>query len=140
MVYLTREGMARSSHHGCCTALHLREDNARFILLALVMVVYMVTGATVFMVLEQDNEAVEKDKYAKYIKAFKDTYPNVNETDLDDLLRVHASAHSLGYVGYKRPRWDFSGSFYFVGTVVSTIGKWSMSVKIHWCSSTSFVR
>ncbi|XP_052769260.1 potassium channel subfamily K member 13-like [Mya arenaria] len=113
--------MARS-HKGCCSSLHLREDNARFFLLMLVMVVYMLIGASVFMVLERDNEQVEKQQYNEHVQAFYDRYPDVNHTDLERLLRVHSEAESAGFVGNKRPRWDFSGSFYFVGTVVSTIG------------------
>lgn len=113
--------MARS-HKGCCSVLHLREDNARFFLLMVVMVVYMLAGASVFMVLERENEHKEKGEYNAVLEEFYEKYPSVNKSDLQALLKVHSEAESAGFVGNKRPRWDFSGSFYFVGTVVSTIG------------------
>ncbi|XP_052105245.1 potassium channel subfamily K member 12-like [Mytilus californianus] len=107
---------------GCCFALHLREDNARFILLFFVMTAYMLVGATVFMFLERDNEVEERKKYNDSLNLFRQKYPQINETDLQILLNAHTEAESAGFVGNKRPRWDFSGAFYFVGTVVSTIG------------------
>lgn len=40
---------------------------------------------------------------------------------LHDLLYAYGNASSTGIIN-KRRRWDFSGSFHFVGTIVSTIG------------------
>lgn len=82
----------------------------------------MLVGASIFMVLEGENETLEKEKYRNHLQDFYDKYPSVNKSDLTALLKVHSEAESAGFVGDKRPRWDFSGSFYFVGTVVSTIG------------------
>ncbi|KAK7466772.1 hypothetical protein BaRGS_00037137, partial [Batillaria attramentaria] len=113
--------MSRPGRRGCCLVLHLKEDNARFILLAIVMCVYMAAGAGIFMLLEGSNEETEKDDYSQMLKEFMDRNPSVNETELRELLRKHALADAAGIVGDKRPRWDFPGSFYFVGTVVSTI-------------------
>ena len=116
-------GMSRPGRRGCCTLLHLKEDNARFILLAVVMCLYMAAGAGVFMLLEADNEQRERVEYRAMYQEFMASNPLVNETDLQELLRKHALADSAGIVGQKRARWDFPGSFYFVGTVVSTIGQ-----------------
>ncbi|XP_074663151.1 potassium channel subfamily K member 13-like [Tubulanus polymorphus] len=111
-----------SPRDGCCSALHLKEDNARFILLALVMVIYMLSGASVFMFLERENELNERSRYHEALRRFLDNNPRVNETELQNLLKHHADASIAGIIDDKRERWDFSGSFYFVGTVVSTIG------------------
>ena len=116
-------GMSRPGRRGCCTLLHLKEDNARFILLAVVMCMYMAAGAGVFMLLEADNELRERAEYEAMYQDFLANNPLVNVTDLQRLLRKHALADSAGIVGQKRARWDFPGSFYFVGTVVSTIGE-----------------
>ncbi|KAH3874755.1 potassium channel subfamily K member 13-like [Dreissena polymorpha] len=113
--------MARTSK-GCCSVLHLREDNARFLLLMVVMVAYMLAGAAIFMALERGNEIKEKENYDKKIEEFYAKYPSVDRSDLDKLLKEHSQAESAGLIGNRRPRWDFAGSFYFVGTVVSTIG------------------
>ena len=41
---------------------------------------------------------------------------------LHELLYAYGNASATGIIN-KRRRWDFSGSFHFVGTIVSTIGK-----------------
>jgi hypothetical protein len=38
------------------------------------------------------------------------------------LLHAYGNASAIGVIN-KRRRWDFPGSFHFVGTIVSTIGK-----------------
>jgi len=45
-----------AARQGCCVALGLGEDNARFLLLFVVMLVYIVIGATIFSLLERNNE------------------------------------------------------------------------------------
>ena len=83
----------------------------------------MLAGASIFMVLERDNEIKEKSDYQAKLDDFYLRYNMVERQDLEDLLKLHSEAESAGIVGNRRERWDFSGSFYFVGTVVSTIGK-----------------
>ena len=83
----------------------------------------MLVGASVFMVLERDNEIQEKADYQSKLDAFYAKYNVVERQDVEDLLKLHSEAEAAGIVGNRRDRWDFSGSFYFVGTVVSTIGK-----------------
>ena len=120
-----RRAMTHRGRRGCCRVLHLKEDNARFLLLAAVMVIYMLCGAAVFQALERDNEIAKKIVYLEYLNNFTATYPMVNRSDLQKLLTIHSQAETAGIVGDRRPRWDFSGAFYFVGTVVSTIGEFS---------------
>lgn len=120
----SRRAKSRPGRRGCCKIIHLNEDNARFILLGVVMVFYMLSGAGIFAALERDKEVEDKRIYRKHIQDFKNKYPEVQELDLQALLDIHSQAESAGFVGNKRPRWDFSGAFYFVGTVVSTIGKY----------------
>ena len=123
MVVLSGAVMTRPSQHGCCTLLHLREDNARFILLFVVLLLYMFAGAFLFMSLEQENEQREKQNFQTYLEEFYTRNPGINRTELEALLKRYGAAEAAGYVGNKRARWDFSGSFYFVGTVISTIGR-----------------
>uniref|UniRef100_A0A1I8H559 Potassium channel subfamily K member 13 n=1 Tax=Macrostomum lignano TaxID=282301 RepID=A0A1I8H559_9PLAT len=114
---------AASRRKGWCTRLNIRADNARFLLLAVLMLVYMLAGAAVFMAIEGPREQAEKAKYFKFAQDFRARYAAVlNLSELDDYLSLHADAFTSGYLTDRRPRWDYSGSFYFVGTVVSTIG------------------
>ncbi|XP_071080961.1 potassium channel subfamily K member 12-like [Haliotis cracherodii] len=114
--------MSRPGRRGCCALLHLREDNARFVLLFIVMGIYMLAGAGIFMLLEAENETKERKHYQDAVDTFLSQYPEVNRSRLQALLDLHGRAETAGIVGDKRPRWDFPGAFYFVGTVVSTIG------------------
>ncbi len=87
-----------------------------------VMTLYMLFGATVFMLLERDKEVEDRSAYNHHLKEFLNNNPDVNTTELEILLKVHADAAAAGIIDGKRRRWDFAGAFYFVGTVVSTIG------------------
>ncbi|XP_071949956.1 potassium channel subfamily K member 13-like [Antedon mediterranea] len=101
------------------------EDTARFVLLAFCILCYWLLGATVFHILESDCEKNERLNYTDTIDRFLEKYVAtglVNETELERLLQKNEYASKKGLVDSKRPRWDFPGSFYFVGTVVTTIG------------------
>ncbi|XP_014671058.1 PREDICTED: potassium channel subfamily K member 13-like [Priapulus caudatus] len=106
---------------GWCEAIQLREDNARFLLLAVVMVFYMVAGALLFQYLEQESELRAVESYRNTYAHFVALYPDVNASELSVLLQAHGNASTKNLLD-KRPRWDFGGAFYFVATIVTTIG------------------
>ncbi|XP_061668324.1 potassium channel subfamily K member 13-like isoform X1 [Syngnathoides biaculeatus] len=106
----------------CCGSAPINEDNARFLLLALFIVVYLLCGAAVFSALEQPKEREAKERWAHSFELFRQTY-NLSQNELHRFLRNYEEANVAGIrVDSIRPRWDFTGAFYFVGTVVSTIG------------------
>jgi len=72
---------------------------------------------------ERNNEVAERETYHSAVQRFLVSYPSVNRSDLDRLLARHIDAATGGFMDGTRTRWDFSGSFYFVSTVVSTIGR-----------------
>ncbi|XP_061742099.1 potassium channel subfamily K member 13b [Nerophis ophidion] len=114
--------MALSRSAGCCGCGPINEDNARFLLLALLIVVYLLCGAAVFSALEQPKEKEAKERWAHRFELFRHTH-NLSRKELDNFLRNYEEANVAGIrVDAVRPRWDFTGAFYFVGTVVSTIG------------------
>lgn len=101
----------------------VNEDNARFLLLALLIVVYLLCGAVVFSALEQPKEREAKERWAQRFEHFSQKH-NLSKKDLNNFLRSYEEANVAGIrVDAIRPRWDFSGALYFVGTVVSTIGE-----------------
>ena len=115
--------MTKRNRRGWCTALHLQEENARFLLLAVVLIIYLLFGATIFHYLEKDGEDIAREKYWKTFNDFVNKYKRVvNISDIELLLYEYGNATTAGLVG-KRQRWDFFGSFYFVSTVVTTIGE-----------------
>ncbi|KAK1796244.1 hypothetical protein P4O66_009319 [Electrophorus voltai] len=108
---------------GCCCGFGpLNEDNARFLMLALVIVLYLLCGAAVFSALEHPKEELAKERWAQRFDQFSQKY-NLSKQELKNFLRNYEEANVAGIrVDNTRPRWDFTGAFYFVGTVVSTIG------------------
>ncbi|KAM4013696.1 potassium channel subfamily K member 13 [Anomaloglossus baeobatrachus] len=106
----------------CCGFGHMNEDNGRFLLLAILIVLYMLCGAAVFSAIEQPMEKEAKDRWQQKFDNFIQKH-NLNKSDLRNFLRDYEEANVAGIrVDTIRPRWDFTGAFYFVGTVVSTIG------------------
>ncbi|XP_026857292.2 potassium channel subfamily K member 13a [Electrophorus electricus] len=106
----------------CCGFGPANEDNARFIMLALLILLYLLCGAAVFSALEHPKEKQAKDKWCQRFEHFSQKH-NLSKSDLESFLRYYEEATIAGIrVDNLKPRWDFPGSFYFVGTVVSTVG------------------
>ncbi|KAM9728840.1 potassium channel subfamily K member 13 [Menidia menidia] len=116
--------MARRRASGCCCSpgAPVNEDNARFCLLAGLILLYLLCGAAIFSALEHPFEIRARLLWKQQLDNFTRRY-RVNLGALHTLLRQYEEANGAGIrVDTLRPRWDFSGAFYFVGTVVSTIG------------------
>lgn len=106
-----------------CRSLHINEDNGRFLLLAALIIVYLLCGAAVFSAIERPSELRAHGRWNRTLVNFSDTF-NISVEDLNSLLKEYEAAIAAGArVDALRPRWDFTGAFYFVATVVSTIGK-----------------
>lgn len=115
---------------GCgCGPGPLNEDNARFLLLAALIVLYLLGGAAVFSALELAHERQAKQRWEERLANFSRRH-NLSRDELRGFLRHYEEATEAGIrVANARPRWDFTGAFYFVGTVVSTIGKRALQGK-----------
>uniref|UniRef100_A0A8B9RYI7 Potassium channel subfamily K member 13 n=1 Tax=Accipiter nisus TaxID=211598 RepID=A0A8B9RYI7_9AVES len=109
---------------GCCSSAgRLNADNARFLLLAVLIVLYMLCGAAVFSAIELPTEREAKERWEERLENFTRRH-NLSRAELRRFLREYEEASVAGIrVDDIRPRWDFTGAFYFVGTVVSTIGE-----------------
>ncbi|XP_053142093.1 potassium channel subfamily K member 13 [Hemicordylus capensis] len=109
----------------CCCSPSLaafNEDNARFLLLAVLIILYMLCGAAVFSAIEQPTEREAQEKWQARFDNFSQRY-NLSPGELRDFLWEYEVAYVAGVrMNDMRSRWDFPGAFYFVGTVVSTIG------------------
>lgn len=108
----------------CCPGLAaLNEDNARFVLLAALILLYMLCGAAIFSALEQPGERLARDRWSAHFDTFALRH-NLSTSELHTFLAEYELAYLTGVrVHDVRSRWDFPGAFYFVGTVVSTIGE-----------------
>lgn len=114
----------------CCNAFILKVDNARFLLLALLLVLYMLLGALVFEACEEETERRERNDYiSRYTASLAQlsvdiATQNVSLSQVEDLLYIWGNMTDAGHKLEGRRLWDFAGSFHFVYTVVSTIGEY----------------
>lgn len=114
----------------CCNGFILKEDNARFLLLGVVLMLYMLLGALVFQAFEEDNERRDRQNHInRYNKSMEELRKavadqNVNMTQVEELLYIWGNMTADGHKVEGRWLWDFAGSFHFVYTVVSTIGEY----------------
>ncbi|XP_077401993.1 potassium channel subfamily K member 13 isoform X1 [Vanacampus margaritifer] len=114
--------MAQRKPAGCRPKAPINQDNARFFLLAALILLYLLCGAAIFSALEHPSELRARRLWRQQLDNFTRRF-NVDPQDLHTLLRQYEEANGAGIrADALRPRWDFSGAFYFVGTVISTIG------------------
>ncbi|TSN57777.1 Potassium channel subfamily K member 13 [Bagarius yarrelli] len=112
----------RDSNSCCCGQPMVNTDTARIVLLGLVLVLYMFFGAAVFSALEEPSERQAYKKWEKKISDFVQEH-SVSRLDLQVLLNDYKVANNAGiWVRGEKTIWDFPGAFYFVTTVISTIG------------------
>ncbi|XP_078097184.1 potassium channel subfamily K member 13-like [Mustelus asterias] len=108
---------------GCsCPLPRLNQDNGRFALLAAFILLYLLCGAAVFSAIERPPEVRAQRAWHLRLANFTRCH-NISRRELGAFLREYEAASVAGVRAEPlRPRWDFPGAFYFVGTVVSTIG------------------
>lgn len=84
--------------------------------------VYLLFGAAVFQTLESGAERKEKDRFDVVQRSMKDKY-NISDLDMQNFYVEISKAIDEGYFDVNFDRWSFTGSLFFTGTVVTTIGK-----------------
>uniref|UniRef100_A0A672INV8 Potassium channel domain-containing protein n=1 Tax=Salarias fasciatus TaxID=181472 RepID=A0A672INV8_SALFA len=106
----------------CCPSLIPSRETAHFYLLGVLIALYMLAGAAIFSSLERPAEIRAHRLWERRLKKFSHDY-NVSCEELKSLLLSYEEARTAGIrTDRGRALWDVPGAFYFVGTVVSTIG------------------
>lgn len=100
----------------------MREDTVQLLVLTVFLLLYMVVGAGIFTALELQNENRIKAYYNHMFNSFAKEN-NLSDTAVVELLSKHKEACLLGVGLDEINRWDFVGSFFFTGTVLTTIGE-----------------
>lgn len=101
---------------------NMKEDTIQLLVLTVFLLLYMIIGAGIFSALEQQNEQKLKIYYNNIFYTFaKDN--NLTSSAISHLLKTHRESCLLGVGINQINKWDFAGSFYFTGTVITTIGK-----------------
>ncbi|XGW06763.1 hypothetical protein V3C99_016800 [Haemonchus contortus] len=108
---------------GCFARLGIYEENARFILISLLLVLYLNIGAFLFHYVERENEIEERKQFEATLARFRRRYCANSSVycDFDDLVALIADGTASGIASH-RERFDYLGSLFFSGTVISTIG------------------
>lgn len=107
----------------CCPSLKPSRNTAQFYLLFLLIAFYMLVGALVFSSLERPAELQAHRLWEKRSKDFAHKH-GISLGELKSLLHHYEEARTSGVrTEQARALWDLPGAFYFVGTVVSTIGE-----------------
>ncbi|KAK9956325.1 hypothetical protein ABG768_014067, partial [Culter alburnus] len=93
----------------------------------LLVVLYLILGATVFKELEQPHETSQKLAILVEKLEFLEQHRCVNSTDLEYLVKqvvsaLRAGVNPSGNSSNQSSLWDLSNSFFFAGTVITTIG------------------
>uniref|UniRef100_A0A3Q1EHF2 Potassium two pore domain channel subfamily K member 2 n=1 Tax=Acanthochromis polyacanthus TaxID=80966 RepID=A0A3Q1EHF2_9TELE len=91
------------------------------------VVLYLIIGATVFKALEQPHESSQKLAILAQKLEFLAMHDCVNSSELEDLVKqvvsaVRAGVNPSGNSSNQTSLWDLSSSFFFAGTVITTIG------------------
>ncbi|XP_035478821.2 potassium channel subfamily K member 13 [Scophthalmus maximus] len=107
----------------CCPpSLIPSRETSLFYLLGVLIALYMLAGAAVFSSLERPAELQAHQLWENRLRDFSHEH-RVSCEDLKHLLSLYEEARTAGIrTKQGRALWDISGAFYFVGTVVSTIG------------------
>uniref|UniRef100_G3T7U3 2P domain potassium channel Talk-1 n=1 Tax=Loxodonta africana TaxID=9785 RepID=G3T7U3_LOXAF len=98
----------------------------RVLPLLLAYVCYLLLGATVFQLLERQAEAQSRDKFQIEKLRFLENYTCLDQWALEQFVQVIMEAWVKGVNpkgnSTNPSNWDFGSSFFFAGTVVTTIG------------------
>ncbi|KAK3563222.1 hypothetical protein QTP86_018274 [Hemibagrus guttatus] len=108
----------------------LQVTGARFswtTLLALLQFTYLLLGATVFQLLEKEAESQNRNNFQLEKLYFLANYTCLDGAALEKFVKVILDARESGVNpsgnSTNPSNWDFGSSFFFAGTVVTTIGK-----------------
>lgn len=101
----------------------LQEETKRFLVRALLFLLYLSMGMVAFRFLESENETAERRKLHCQIEWLKMKL-NVTQEEMNNFVKVVEKAADFGYSNGWVERWSFTGSLFFSGTIITTIGKY----------------
>lgn len=124
----------------------LSSSSKKLIIRLVLFLVYLILGAGIFILMERSKEETERNKaeqFSSLRRNFTKNCFNSSEEMQQFLLDLE---HALRY-GYditkddmNAEKWSFLNSFYFVGNIVTTIGKWHFFLyqRMHFYIQTAF--
>ncbi|XP_054828411.1 potassium channel subfamily K member 16-like [Eublepharis macularius] len=92
---------------------------------------YLLVGAWIFQVLERDAERKQQASVLRMKEDFLKNFTSLSPVEVEIFVTKLMEAVRMGMdlTGQEHSNWDFSNSFFFVGSTLSTIGYGNLSPK-----------
>jgi len=100
----------------------MKKETRRLLVRTLLFLFYLAAGMTVFRYLESQNETIERLKAQEDIEQMRKRF-NVSVVEMQQFVDIIQRAASHGFLSNWVEKWSYTGSLFFSGTVITTIGK-----------------
>ena len=105
----------------------LSSSTKKLLIRVVLFLFYIILGAAIFMFIERTNEEKEREEARKFIERRKNFTASCSGEDMNQFLLDLKHALKYGYDINRNeldyPKWSYMNSFYFVGNIVTTIGR-----------------
>lgn len=110
----------------------MKKETKRLLVRGTFFALYLALGMVVFRQLESHNEQVGMLNAKRAVDQMLIKY-NISDDEMSEFVGIITEAASWGYTSGWLEKWSFTGSLFFSGTVITTIGKpWFFDIG-HFC-------
>ncbi|EDO47668.1 predicted protein [Nematostella vectensis] len=99
----------------------IHRETKRLLIRSFFFILYLVMGMVVFRFLESGHEKKEREQVQKDIQRIRHKF-NISRKEMKEFVDVVQKAASFGLTQDWLEKWSYTGSLFFSGTVITTIG------------------